>query len=87
MECLKTLASPMVGVGMSFQIEDFEVVQVHLHRFLQHYSDLIMNTPELRQASKVLRDEQEECSKRTKQFVQPCLCLVGYLCNLQRSVT
>lgn len=38
--------------------KSFEVVQAYLHRFLKHYSDLIMATPELREASKALRDEQ-----------------------------
>ena len=59
------------------------MVQAYLHRFLKHYSDLIMTTPDLRQVSKVLRDEQEESSKRIKQLVQHSLCLVGYLSNLQ----
>lgn len=63
--------------------KNFEVVQAYLHRFLKHYSDLIIATPDLRQASKLLRDEQEESSKRIKQLVQHSLCLVGYLSNLQ----
>ncbi|CAB1104228.1 unnamed protein product [Ectocarpus sp. CCAP 1310/34] len=62
---------------------NFEVVQAYLHRFLKHYADLIMTTPDLREASKALRDEQEESSKRIKQLVQHSLCLVGYLSNLQ----
>lgn len=44
--------------GMSRSKRSFEVVQAYLHRFLRHYSDLIMATPELREASKALRDEQ-----------------------------
>ncbi|CBJ32264.1 similar to WD repeat domain 36 [Ectocarpus siliculosus] len=62
---------------------NFEVVQAYLHRFLKHYADLIMTTPDLREASKALRDEQEDSSKRIKQLVQHSLCLVGYLSNLQ----
>ncbi|CAB1106803.1 unnamed protein product [Ectocarpus sp. CCAP 1310/34] len=54
-----------------------------MHRFLKHYADFIMTTPDLREASKALRDEQEESSKRIKQLVQHSLCLVGYLSNLQ----
>lgn len=38
--------------------KSFEVVQAYLHRFLKHYSDLIMVMPDLREASKALRDEQ-----------------------------
>lgn len=38
--------------------KSFEVVQAYLHRFLKHYSDLIMAKPELREMSKALRDEQ-----------------------------
>lgn len=63
--------------------KNFEVVQAYLHRFLKHYSDLIMTAPDLREASKALRDEQEESSRRIKQLVQHSLCLVGYLSNLQ----
>lgn len=44
--------------GMRRSKRSFEVVQAYLHRFLRHYSDLIMATPELREASKALRDEQ-----------------------------
>lgn len=44
----------------------FEVVQAYLHRFLKHYSDLIMATPELREASKALRDEQ--VSRSTSEY-------------------
>eukprot|EP00752_Nemacystus_decipiens_P004264 g3895.t1 len=79
----------LVGLTIKFLLEElrskknFEVVQAYLHRFLKHYTELIMTTPDLRQASKVLRDEQEESSKRIKQLVQHSLCLVGYLSNLQ----
>lgn len=59
------------------------MVQAYLHRFLKHYSELIMTTPDLREASKTLRDEQEESSRRIKELVQHNLCLVGYLSNLQ----
>lgn len=45
----------------------FEVVQAYLHRFLRHYSDLIMATPGLREASKALRDEQVR-RKRNRVF-------------------
>ncbi|CAM9977228.1 unnamed protein product, partial [Hapterophycus canaliculatus] len=79
----------LVGLAIEFLLEElrskrsFEVVQAYLHRFLKHYADLIMITPDLREASKALRDEQEESSNRVKQLLQHSLCLVGFLSNLQ----